>query len=201
MKNFLSVLFCLLLSMPGMAQDFYSSNDIEISWKYWDDDNGWEWLINNGTKIPCSCETTARPIRINYFYQKDNKFLIFTFRLNNWITLETENDFGTNFSELFPTISYVMGMDWFKIDFDHIVYDATWNRIMIPCGIDERGAHNAICIDFNTTDSSVENVKKDTKEAIPEYYNLQGRKVNIDDEKGQILIKKEGSSTIKFLNK
>lgn len=49
-EEFLLVLFCLLLSMPGKAQDFYSSNDIEISWKYWDDDNGWEWLINNGTK-------------------------------------------------------------------------------------------------------------------------------------------------------
>lgn len=184
-----------------MAQDFYSSNDIEISWKYWEDDNGWEWLINNGTKIPCSCETVARPIRVNYIYQKDNKFLFFSFSENIWIELQTESDFGTNFSQLCQTISYVTKMDWFKIDFDHIVYDATWNRIMIPCGIDERGAHNAICIDFNTTASSVENVKKDTKEAIPEYYNLQGRKVNINDAKGQILIKKEGGSTIKFLNK
>lgn len=183
-----------------MAQDFYSSNDIEISWYYWDDDNGWEWLINNGTKIPCSCETVARPIRVNYIYQKDKKFLIFTFR-NNSITLETESDFGTNFSQLYPTISYIMGMDWFKIDFDHIVYDATWNRIMIPCGIDAQGAHNAICIDFNTSASSIETVKKEVEEAIPEYYNLQGRKVNINDAKGQILIKKEGGSTIKFLNK
>ena len=49
------ILMLTLISLSVSAQKFYSKDELNVTWKYWDNISDWEFLINNGTKIQYSC--------------------------------------------------------------------------------------------------------------------------------------------------
>ncbi|MGL5014309.1 MAG: hypothetical protein ACRC6V_08470 [Bacteroidales bacterium] len=199
-----------LLPFFANAQKFYSESDIEISWKYWRDDNSWQHLINNGVNIPISCIPKLEwkggmmnnPAEICLTYLHNNKFIVITFCESEGIKLrEAESNYnfkGTNF------MNYLSNQIWYEIDFENIIYDSTFNRIMIPCGRDNNGYNNAICIDFTKTSTSNSPIKGESiqfDESKVKHYNLQGNEIDIEKNKNQIIIKSDGLNTLKFFNK
>ena len=92
-------------------------------------------------------------------------------------------------------------MYWYDIDFENVVYDATFDRIMIPIGIDETGYHNAICIDFSVATRVAANEISDNKfdESKTRYYNANGQQIDPNSISDGILIKTDGKKTIKII--
>ncbi len=187
------------------AQKFYSTNDVDVSWKYWSEENSWDYLIDNGEKIPYSAAPYLRgggnyfvgPDEICYTYFKNGKFLVLTMSEEEGLRLRT----GYSAEKIGKGFEYIKNCSWYEIDFEHIVYDSTFNRIMIPCGIDENGYHNAICIDFDNTSSHVKSVKNNNDSQPTNYYDLEGNIINPDNYKGNIVIKRQGCKAQKYINK
>lgn len=199
--------------MPVMAnaQKFYTSSDIEVGWKYWNSETSWNYLISNGKKVTLSCLpqiqssglNLSSPTEICTTFLLNNKFIVITFSESEGIRLSTAGA-AITFSSLYSIMAYVSSQLWFEIDFGNIVYDPIFNRIMIPCGVDNSGNYNAICVDFVNSSSSVKSIKSDEKEfdeSNVKYYNLQGIKVDVENAKGSILIKSDGHNSVKFYNK
>jgi len=213
MKKYFLFLFVFIPVMAN-AQKFYSSSDVEVSWKYWDSEISWNYLVNNGKKLSLSCLppiqssgiTMTNPIEICATYLLKKKFIVITFSESEGIKLRTSGP-AVSFSSLFGGMSYVSQQTWYNIDFENIVYDPIFNRIMIPCGVDNNGYFNAICVKFLDSNTSVESIKSDNDEqdfdeSKVKYYDLLGREVNpIENSKGRILIKSDGKKTVKFLSK
>ena len=93
---------------------------------------------------------------------------------------------------------------WFELDFENIIYDAIFNRIMIPCGTDYNGYPNAICVDFLDTASGMSSTRYDDVEFDEDnvrYFNLQGIEVDADAANDEVIIKTDGRRSLKIFNK
>lgn len=204
MKRFLLLLLYIICISNMNAQKFYSKKDVSVSLKGGWVENSWDFLIENGEKIPYSAAPYLRggknnfvgPDEICYTYFKNGKFLVLTISEEEGLRLRT----GYNAEKICDNFEYIKNFSWYEIDFEHIVYDSTFNRILIPCGIDEDGYHYAICIGFDAS-SSVESVKSNNDNQPATYYDLEGRIINPDNYKGNIVIKRQGNKSKKYINK
>lgn len=211
----LIVLFALLLSSPTKAQKFYSKNELNVSWKYWSNYSDWEYLINNGTKIKYSCVpnfnyqtwSINNPIEIIATYCRNNKFIIISFSeerdYDNYSGIRIrDNSYDVNnITKLCEDLQYAKQFSWYEIDFDNIVYDSFFDRVMIPIGVDYNGYHHAICIGFSDTQSLNSVTIDDTtfNEENVEYYNIKGEQIDINSANDKIIIKTDGKKSVKFL--
>lgn len=196
----------MLILTPVCAQEYYTKDDVTIGWKFWDDQYSWDWLIGNGKPLTLSCAPSMNGGGVSFTYPseivatlvKDNKFLVISFSKELGIRLRTEKVTRT-FNQLFSTIDYVQEQMWYELDFEHIVYDEIFNRVMIPCGRDYNGYNNAICVDFNTS-SAVSEMDFDNEGKLS-YFDLSGKAVELDNSKGNVIIQKSGGKTVKVINK
>lgn len=111
----------------------------------------------------------------------------------------TENQVYT-LANHFSSINSLVQQYWFNIDFDRIVFNEVLGWLLIPCGYYEYTGYNAIAINFADM-SSVNEVKYLPSDEDVEYYNLQGMKIDEEDAKGQILIRKEGAKSTKIMRR
>jgi hypothetical protein len=205
-KKIILVALSMLILTPVCAQEYYTKDDVTIGWKFWDDQYSWDWLIGNGKPLTLSCAPSMNGGGTSFTYPseivatlvKENKFLVISFSKELGIRLRTEKVTRT-FNQLFSTIDYVQEQMWYELDFEHIVYDEIFNRVMIPCGRDYNGYNNAICVDFNTS-SAVSEMDFDNEGKLS-YYDLSGKAVELDNSKGNVIIKKSGDKTVKVINK
>ena len=196
------------------AQRLYDPEELEFSWKYWSDTSSWDYLIGNGKKLSFSCVpnlssegislTNSHEIITTYCH--NNKFLVLSFLSDTsmyygGIRIRYGKSNNSSISNYMSTYSYVCGMYWYDIDFENVVYDATFDRIMIPIGIDENGYHNAICIDFSVDTRVAANEISDNKfdESKTRYYNANGQQIDPNSISDGILIKTDGKKTIKII--
>lgn len=202
------VLFLLLTTLAfhvnASQSVFYSTSEIEAGWKYWDSEYSWNYLIENGEKInpiPSNYNTeyvySSTGIKISYVRQ--NKIF--------WVDLYFGYDsFGMIFNNFFAVspdmydYNYVISRDWFQIDLEHIVYDSVFDRIMIPCGVDDCGNHNAICFTFKDNSGYAPKMDNDELEET-KYFNLSGIAISPDSNKEGIIIEKRGNKTKKVIQK
>ena len=202
----LFILTFALLTLGLNAQEYYTKEDVTIGWKYWDDSYSWEYLIGNGKPVILSCSPQMNgngisftyPTEIVATYLKNNKFLVLSFSKSLGIRLRTEN--GTwDFSALLSTMEYVQSQMWYEIDFEHIIYDSVFDRIMIPCGKDYNGYYNAICVDFKSS-SAVSEFSLEDNDHL-NYYDLSGKTIAPTKASGDIIIKNNGKKSVKYFNK
>lgn len=213
MKKFLIFAIITLLSLSVNAQKYYTKDDVTVSWKYWSDLNSWDWLISNGKKITINCfphivtdgMNLINPPEIIATYCRNNKFIVLKFNEENSDSQHngiriTTNIGDTHLSKVLPTYSYLEERPWYEIDFENIIYEPMYDRIMIPIGIDENGYHNAICIDFAISSGipQRQNEIQHFDENKVKYYNLLGEEVDIDNVSGQIVIKTDGKMSQKI---
>ena len=210
-KRFALLFIATIFAIYVNAQRFVSPSDITVQWKYWSDSAGWDFLINNGTPASLSCIpnfnydgiSLTNPAEICATFHRNNKFLVISFSNDTNIRMCTA--YGRSSIALQGGVPYVQTQSWYEIDFEHIIYDPIFDCVMIPCGIDYNGYHNAICIEFNDTASGIKDrLSMDEDEENEEdvkYYDLQGKQVELDDTKGQILIKSGRKNTQKIFNR
>lgn len=211
----LILLLSMFFAMSAMAQEYYEASDLDISVKYWDDNTSFNYLVSNGTKLqmgvlPHSFHNWSSdvPTEILATYYLNGKFIVLPFSKKddglNQMALHT----NTNYVDLKTSntiLSYYMGMDWFKIDFQNIVYSPIFNYVMIPCGNDANGNHWAICVGFKTSTNNIKSVNTDTdtkaKDGTLKYYDLSGMEVSKEQSKGQIVIEYKDGKGRKIVNK
>lgn len=213
MNKFLICVILTFLSISVNAQKYYSKDDVTVSWLYWSDSNSWDWLISNGKKVILNCFPQiinngmhlTNPTEIIATYCHNNKFIVFEINerspWDEYSGISLSGKGKTNLSKILPSYSYLTEQPWYEIDFENIIYEPTYDRIMIPIGIDENGYHNAICFNFSTS-SGIEQLRdepQDFDEDKVNYYNLRGEKVDIDNVSGQVVIKTDGKKSQKIL--
>lgn len=196
------------------AQKYYSPNELKIKWKYWTSQNSWDYLIDNGKKLSYSCIPNLQDESMSLLnmheivatYCLRNKFIVLTFNSDTdpnygGIRLRYGSRYNWNLSSMMSSYSYLLKQPWYDIDFENIVYDATFDRIMIPIGIDENGYHNAICIDFTVDTRVAANEISDNKfdESKTRYYNVNGQQIDPNSISDGILIKTDGKKSIKII--
>ena len=197
------------------AQKYYAPEELEISWKYWTSQSDWYYLIGNGKKLTYSCVpnlsfdgiglTNCHEIVTTYCH--NNKFLVLTFNDNQeniyykGIRIRYGSSANSNLYKLLPTYPYVSSQPWYEIDFENIIYDPAFNRIMIPIGIDENGYHNAICIGFNSSSriASHEVDDSDFDESKIKYYNVKGQQIDVNNVSDGIIIMTDGKKAKKIM--
>lgn len=207
------LLLALIIILPTLAcaQKFYEPSDIQVGWKYWSSETSWNYLINNGKKLNVSClpklqwsgTSLTNDAEIHTTYMLNNKFIVLSFSVKEGIRLRSSN---ANYllNNLNYSLSYVSTQPWYEIDFENIVYDPIFNQIMIPCGVDNNGAYNAICLSFTDNTTKVPSMTEDSEEFDEDrvkYFDLQGCEVDADTSKGKVLIKSDGRKSVKFYNK
>lgn len=205
MKKILILVFAFV-TLGVKAQEYYTKDDVTIGWKFWDDQYSWDYLIGNGKPVTLTCSphmngngvSFAYPTEIVATYLRNNKFLVLSFSKTLGIRLRTENGART-LAALLSTLEYVESQSWYELDFEHIIYDSLFDRIMIPCGKDYNGYNNAICIDFNTN-SAVSEYSMGEVENL-NFYDLSGKAVKPDNTNGDIIIKTAGKKSVKFFNR
>lgn len=203
----------LALPILASAQKFYDLSEAKPGWKVWDDQNDFDFLISQGDKLTISAipklewdgASLTNPTEVCATYILNNKLLVLTISKEEGVRLRTSNHIYSLADEN-NIFQYVMNQDWFEIDFGNIVYDKIFEQIIIPCGLDyyNNNRANAIVFEFNAEASSIydkekENVEFD--ESKIKYYDLKGVEVNLDDNKGEILIKTDGENSKKIYNK
>lgn len=207
MKQFL--LF-LLVFIPTLiqAQEFYEPSDIDAMWRVWKDKTAYDWVIQNGKKVDVSVNPThwsstshlSFPNEVCLSFLKDNKFLCLTFSKSEGIRMYTQI-WVYKLESHYTEIKNLVQQNWFNIDFEHIVYNDVLGWLIIPCGFSYyNNGNNAIAINFATADG-INTIQYDPIMEEEEYYNLQGNKVSVDESKGQIIIKTDGRSAKKILNR
>ena len=213
MKKILIILL-VLIPLSLSAQKFYLKDELNVTWKYWDNKSDWEFLVNNGTKLQYSCiptfqyrsMTLRNPIEIIACHYRNKKFLIISFTEEeeyhkfSGIRIRNNSLFVFNITQLCEDLAHVKQLSWYEIDFDNIVYDSWFDRVMIPIGIDPNGYHHAICIGFSDTQSlnSVTIDDNTFNEESVKYYNIKGEKVDIKSVNNKIIIKTDGQKSIKI---
>ena len=190
MKKIIIVLMCIF-PMITKAQKYYEPEELEITWRYWTEQYGWDYLIGNGKKLTYSCIPNLDFPSIglsNYneivtTYCHRNKFIVLTFNSDTdsryggirlrYGTYSRKNIItyaGLSDEELKEIENQVRR----KADFENIIYEPTFDRIMIPIGQDENGYFNAICIDFKgNTRVSIPDMGDNFDESKTKYYNLK----------------------------
>lgn len=203
-KLLLFVLFFSLITNPVFCQKFYKTDEINVGWKYWADNYSWDYLIQNGVKLSYGFSSTFKEITATYL--KENKFIVLTFS-PSWersSQLWLEGSYGTlsgyKLENLYDPISYVYNQGWFEIDFENIIYEPIFNRIMIPCGVDYNGAHNAICIDFVSPSDNVREATGEVKDDVI-CYDLSGRRIKVKNGMQSVFIQKRGNNSKKIFKK
>ena len=214
MKKILIILL-VLIPLSLNAQKFYLIDELNVTWKYWDNKSDWDFLVNNGTKLQYSCiptfqyrsMTLRNPIEIIACHYRNKKFLIISFteeeENNTFSGIRIRNNSlpsSSNITLLCEDLAYVKQLSWYEIDFDNIVYDSWFDRVMIPIGIDPNGYHHAICIGFSDTQSlnSATIDDSDFNEDNVQYFNLKGEPIDINSNNNGIIIKTDGKKSVKF---
>ena len=198
-------------SFISNAQEFYSADDIEIGWKYWSSESSLYYLCDNGNKVNLSCipilewdgASFSNPAEIVSTYIHKNKFLVLSFSKLEGIRLRNSSRNDKDLlNDINPIIDYLDQQSWYEINFDKISYDVIYNQLLIPCGIDNKGQANAICIKIKTP-SSTKAVYTDQNfnESNTKYYDLQGKQVDINMVNDQIIIKTDGFNSTKIYKK
>ena len=120
---------------------------------------------------------------------------------NKGIRIRYSDRSNSNLCQLLPTYPYVSSQPWYEIDFENIIYDPAFNRIMIPIGIDENGYHNAICIGFNSSSriASQEVDDSDFDESKTKYYNAKGQQIDVNNVSDGIIIMTDGKKAKKIM--
>lgn len=201
-KVFLALI--ILLPLLGKAQKFYDPSEISVELKVWDSEADVDYLVQNGKPLSYFWNFNCGYDGICATYLNKNKFVALHFKNNNTFELY-------DYSHMWP-MTYLNGnlanleyFPWFTgFNFDKIVYDIWWNRILIPIGTDTSTGHSyAISIYFTDNESGIYTTTADEKldDNNISYYNLQGQKVELESSKGQILIKTDGKRSTKILNK
>ena len=212
MKKIIIVLMCIF-PMITKAQKYYEPEELEITWRYWTEQYGWDYLIGNGKKLTYSCIPNLDFPSIglsNYneivtTYCHRNKFIVLTFNSDTdsrygGIRLRYGTYSRKNMSSLLSSYTYLRGKLWYEIDFENIIYEPTFDRIMIPIGQDENGYFNAICIDFKwNTRVSIPDMGDNFDESKTKYYNLKGEQIDAENVSDGIIIKTDGKKTSKIL--
>ena len=201
-----AIICSLFIPSFASAQNYYSEDEITIGWRYWTDTYSWDYLISNGKPVTISCSPNLNaegsylsfPTEIVATCLRHNKFLVLTFSKRLGIRLRCDNT-PVQLSKYYSW-SQVMNQSWFEIDYEHIIYDATYDRIMIPCGTDYSGYPNALCIDLKDT-SAARSVEVDRKEGKTRYYDLSGKAVDLEESNGKVVIKTDGRKSVKIINK
>lgn len=206
MKKLLTFVL-LLLPFANKAQEYFAPSDIDVSWRVWDNQTTFDWLISNGTKIDVAVNPAIKYSRnsvgsvteVCLTYVRNNKFLALTFSKTEGIRLFTENDVY-KLSDYYSPVQNLMQQYWFNIDFEHIVFSPQLDWLIIPCGYFQYTGYNAIAIMF--TNAGVNDVYSTSPGSETEHiYNLDGVEVDEGATKGQILIRTDGKKSVKFLNK
>ena len=112
----------------------------------------------------------------------------------------TENQVYT-LANHFSSINSLVQQYWFNIDFDRIVFNEVLGWLLIPCGYYEYISLQCHCNQFCRHEFPVNEVKYLPSDEDVEYYNLQGMKIDEEDAKGQILIRKEGAKSTKIMRR
>lgn len=205
------ILLAIMLLMPAMmwAQSFYQPSELRVELKVWDSEDDVNYLVENGKPVSWTYNYGAgNPIGFNMFatYCHGDKFITLSFKDNNRIYLcdqSSVTSFENYFGDMFGMLGYLPWFSGFK--YSKIVYDIWWNRILIPVGTDQStGQSYAISVYFNDNGSgSVQSVPADIPidESNVSYYDLQGRRVDLDSTKGQVIIKTDGKNSIKIVNR
>lgn len=204
-----------IVPIIAKAQNFYAPEELEISWKYWASQSDWDYLIGNGKRLTYSCVPNfqfdsmnlSNPHEIITTYCHNNKFLVLSFHDTQYsdktkgIRIRYSRASNSNLNYLLPTYPYVSSQPWYEIDFENIIFDSTFNRIMIPIGIDENGYHNAICIDFNSSSriASHEVDDSDFDESKSKYYNAKGQQIDVNNVSDGIIIMTDGKKAKKIM--
>lgn len=211
------IVFVLMMLFPTIAnaQRYYNPEELQFSWLYWSDSSSWDYLINNGKRLTLSCVpnfdfesmSLTNQHEIIATHCRNNTFIVLSFNSNfssyrGGIRLRYGVSSTVNLSNyLFSVYNYLLNTEWFNIDFENIVYDSIYDRIMIPIGVDENGYNNAICIDF-ASDTRVEAIGSDNNEFDEnktKYYTINGQQINPDNVSNGIIIKTDGKKTKKIV--
>lgn len=86
---------------------------------------------------------------------------------------------------------------WYQVDFENIFYNPSTDNIVIPCGWGD-GNENYIIITLNSS-NSVSSISSISSQ-VEDYYNLNGQKIDPDQSKKEILIKRKGDKAEKVIN-
>lgn len=211
MKQIL-ITIAMLIPMFGCAQRYYAPSEIDAMWRVWDSAETFNWLLENGQKIDVSINplitytndyggstSISSVTEASICFLRSNKLLAMTFSESQGIRMYTEK-YVYKLSDTYSAINSLIKQFWFDIDFENIIYSPLLDWLLIPCGYNEYSGYNAIAINFSN-ESGINDVYSDftSGENDIKYYNLQGMSVD-NAEKGQIIIRKDGSKTIKYIN-
>lgn len=191
----------LLFPLMGHAQ-FYEPWQLDVQLKMWDSEADVDYLVQNGIPVNFSWEEKDGVVGIAATYLHENNFILLWIQNGN-IELQTSTRTWT-MSELNEVLGYLPYMPWYtgEIWYNKIVYDIWWNRILIPIGTDaSTGQSYAISIYFNSASYSPTTEADFPDEDVVTYYNLAGVAVDPGNAKDQILIKTNGSTSKKILNR
>lgn len=202
----------MLALVSASAQKFYTPDEINVRWMYWEDDYSFKYLIENGKKVSLAsipsfdykssgANQPMPGIDIAATYCLNNKFIVLVFKDNDnrFRTRIDSRTYDYYFRDLYTNYKYVTDQIWYEIDFENIVYEPIYNRIMIPIGRSEQG-QNAWCIDLTSTPSGVKSVEMELEDGTSKTYDLRGVEVDENTAKG-VVIKKEGNTAKKYFKK
>lgn len=200
---------CVLLPTIIKAQNFYEPNELRVELLAWPTEGDVDYLVQNGKPVSWTFEYGAgQPLGFNVFatYAHRNKFITLSFTNDNRIYLCNKSNiisFDVLFGEIFGLLQYMPYFSGFN--YEKIVYDIWWDRILIPIGTDQSSGNSyAISVYFNNSSSAINSITSDNldfDEDNVEYYDLRGNSVDIEKAKGQILIKTDGRKSEKFINR
>lgn len=213
MKKVLFTIMLILTFTSGIrAQQFWQPSEIDALWRVWDSADTFNWLIESGQKVEVSFNPLIRytndyggtssmtsVTEVSVCFIRNNKVLALTFSKSQGIRMYSENNVY-KLSDTYSAIGSLEQQYWFNIDFERIVYSPILDWLLIPCGYHEYIGHNAIAISFSP-ESSIAEIQSNIGNSNSEYYNLQGIAVDPENAKGQILIKTDGRTSEKILNR
>lgn len=210
MKKLLLLLLAIL-PLIGSAQKFYEPSELRIDYLVWESEADVDYLVQNGTKTVLSTLPVTTAPYVSYqtpeicsTYLHNGKFISLIFSIDQGIKLCGASQCYklSDYAEILGVLNYLPYYN--GIIFDKIVYDPWYNRILIPTGTDmATGQSYAISLYLDDSGSGISAPKMNSgfDEENVSYYNLQGQKVDLDSSKGQILIKTDGKTTSKFINR
>lgn len=205
--------FILLTLLPATMYSqysslFYHANELNAQLRVWDSEADVDYLVDHGKPVSWtySFHTATNRCEMYCTYAKDGKFLTLgfnSFRIYLCEGAGVATDFGQLFDDMFSYFEYYSFFSGFK--FEKIVYDIWWNRILIPIGTDPySGMSYAISVYFEDNSTNIKEMsvgEEEFNESDTKYYNMQGQQVDLENAKGQIIIKTDGKKSKKIINR
>lgn len=197
------ILFCALCVLTSNAQTFYEPSDMNVTFSqtnqssYWQPDfvtPSWSYSFIDGKGVMCATWLIQGKFATIYFAQdKTDLGICGTYGI-------------TKMDELNNAVSIQLQYSSGNIEFDKIAYNPNRKALWIPYGTGSDVFGNAYYNILWITLSDVSNsfaapMVEDVTMRDETYYNLNGQMIDPETSEDKIIIKSDGTSSEKILNK